>query len=222
MRFIDLTYVLSEETVPFPGKTPFSRKILRYPQGIRLDDINVSAGIGTHMDAPIHVSKGGGIDLIPIAQCNGPACVLHLADKVKGDSDYAISAEDILEWEKINGKIPEESIVLADTGWGQFWGKEKFCFLDKKGVCHLPGFSEAAAKLLAIRKVKGVGIDTMSIDTGNAPKPVAHLALLEENIFLVENMANLEQLPAVGAHVWILPMKIKDASEAPVRAFAVL
>lgn len=62
----------------------------------------------------------------------------------------------------------------------------------------------------------------MSIDTGNAPKPVAHIALLKEGIFLVENLANLDQLPPTGAHVWLIPMKIKDASEAPVRAFALL
>lgn len=185
--------------------------------------MNLSTGIGTHMDAPSHVFPDGQtIDLIPLTQCHAPACVLHLADQVQDDSDYEISVNDILEWEGNHGSIKADTIVLADTGWGKYWGEQKFCQQDEKGTCHFPGFSKGAAKILVDRKIKGVGIDTLSIDTGNTTDSPAHSYFLKNKIIIVENLDNLERLPATGALVWILPMKIKGAPEAPVRAFAIL
>jgi kynurenine formamidase len=220
---MDLTHSLSEKTPVHPAKTPFSSRIRAYyEQGARFDDIALSSGIGTHMDAPSHFYREGKtIDQIPIAQCCGPACVLHLADRVKGDGDYEISMADIELWEKEHGKIPPKSIVLVHTGWDRYWGKEEFCFQDDTGVCHFPGFSKAAAELLVTRQVNGVGIDTTGIDPGFQSRGLAHLVFLKEEMFLVENLANLGRLPPKGAFVYILPMKIEGAPEAPVRAIAV-
>lgn len=224
MNVIDLTYTLSEETQPFPGKTRFSRSCCAcYEKGFRLEDMHLSFGLGTHMDAPFHVDpKGVGVDEIPLSQCYGHVCVLQLSHKVLENADYSISVEDLLEWEQKHGPIPRDSIVFAHTGWGKYWGKEKFCFQDQNLVCHFPGFSGQAAQLLTERHVKGVGIDTMSIDTGDAKEPSAHLAFLKNKIYVIENLNNLELLPPIGAYAWIAPMKIKNAPEAPVRAFAII
>lgn len=210
--------------VVYPGKKPLTRTICaHYEEGACLTNISLSSGIGTHMDAPMHFyPKGRAIDQIPIDQCCGPLCVLHIAEKVNGNADYAISAEDIHNWEKANGLIPAESIFLAHTGWDHYWGQEKFCFQDDKGICHYPGFSKEAAELLVMRKVKGVGIDTLGIDRGCQNPAFAHIVLLKENLFLVENLANLRQVPAIGAFGYILPIKLEGAPEAPVRAIAVI
>jgi len=45
---------------------------------------------------------------------------------------------------------------------------------------------------------------------------------LEEGKHIVENVANAKQLPPLGAHVLILPMKIEGATEAPVRMIAAI
>jgi kynurenine formamidase len=52
------------------------------------------------------------------------------------------------------------------------------------------------------------------------PLGESHRILLEKNIPAFENVAALDQLPATGAIVASLPMKIKDGSGAPLRIVA--
>ena len=79
MTLVDLTHTLSESTRGYPGKTGFSKEIQAYYENMySVIDIHHSTGIGTHMDAPSHFfAKMHGIDIVPLAQCHGPAYVLH-------------------------------------------------------------------------------------------------------------------------------------------------
>ena len=175
------------------------------------------------MDAPMHfVKEGMGIDEIPLAQCMAPAYVIDLQEKVGGDSEYVVMEEDIIEWEEEYGLIPDECFVLIRMGWDQFWNEEKFCKKNKKGECFYPGISSKAAELLVDRKVKGVGIDTLGIDPGIKKEAKAHEILLREDILIIENLANLSKLPPLGSYVFMIPMKIQDAPEAPTRAIAIV
>ena len=88
---------------------------------------------------------------------------------------------------------------------------------------HFPGLHPDAARWLAAnRTVKAVGIDTASIDYGQSTLFETHRALYERNIPGLENLANLDRLPARGAKVIALPMKIKGGSGAPLRALALV
>jgi kynurenine formamidase len=222
-KVIDLTHILSEETLVYPGKTPFSRVICANCEaGYSLHDMSLSTGIGTHMDAPNHFCFGGGMDSVSLSQCFGAGCVIHLGDRVQNNIDYGITRSDIEGWEAIHGQIPAGSLVLFHTGWDRYWGTERFCEPDAQGVCHFPGISEEAAHLLVKRRVGVVGIDAMGIDVGINREYIAHKILLGARIPLVENLACLGDLPATGSTVYMLPMKIKDAPEAPIRAMAVM
>ncbi len=48
-------------------------------------------------------------------------------------------------------------------------------------------------------------------------KPNAHTRILSLNLFGIENVNNLGQLPPVGAKVYIMPIKIEEGSGAPIR-----
>ena len=88
---------------------------------------------------------------------------------------------------------------------------------------HFPGLHQDAAKWLAeTRKAKAVGLDTASIDYGQSTLYESHRVLYERDIPAFENLTNLDQLPARGAIVIALPMKIKGGSGAPLRAIAIL
>ena len=65
-----------------------------------------------------------------------------------------------------------------------------------------------------------VGIDTASIDFGRSAAFEAHRALFEAEIPVFENVAALDELPARGALVVALPMKIRGGSGAPLRIVA--
>jgi kynurenine formamidase len=72
------------------------------------------------------------------------------------------------------------------------------------------------------RRVRGVGIDTASIDRGQSTDFRAHRVLSKANVVVFENLANLDVLPARGAAFLGLPMKIRGGSGGPLRAIALL
>ncbi len=88
---------------------------------------------------------------------------------------------------------------------------------------HFPGMSaEAATWLAEERKIRMVGLDTPSIDHGPSESFDAHVVLFERNVPALENVANLDRLPAQGFTVVALPMKIGGGTGAPVRILAIL
>ena len=82
--------------------------------------------------------------------------------------------------------------------------------------------ADAATWLVKNRNIRGVGIDTPSIDYGLSKTFPSHQILYEANIYGLENVANLDQLPATGYIVYALPMKIVRGSGGPVRILATM
>lgn len=66
-----------------------------------------------------------------------------------------------------------------------------------------------------------IGIDTLSPDAGGKDFPV-HRVILGAGKYIVENIANAAAVPPTGAKILIMPVKIKDGTEAPVRLVAVV
>ena len=99
------------------------------------------------------------------------------------------------------------------TGWDRYWKQpEKY-----RNNLVFPSISvEAADFLLTERNITGLGIDTLSPDNPANGYPV-HKLILGANKYIVENIANAGSLPPVGSYSLVLPMKIKDGTEAPVR-----
>ena len=79
---------------------------------------------------------------------------------------------------------------------------------------------QAAEWLVHERKIHAIGIDTASIDYGQSQTFGSHVQLMGQNVPACENVANLDRVPAVGAQVIALPMKIRGGSGAPLRMVA--
>ena len=79
---------------------------------------------------------------------------------------------------------------------------------------------DAARWLVSERAIKAVGLDTASIDYGQSTLFESHRVLLGKNIPAFENLDALDKLPATGAYVVALPMKIKGGSGGPLRIVA--
>lgn len=232
--WIDLTHSFSSETLYWPNN----------PTGFQLDtQFNgmTESGFyyssyafcapehgGTHLDAPVHFADGRqSTDEIPLDNLMGNAIVIDVSEKALKDPNYLISIEDITEWEKQNQQIQVGTIILFRTGYGQFYPDAKKYFgTDVKGAeaiskLHFPGIDPALSEwLVKNRKPKAVGLDTPSLDDGQSKDFKAHQILLGENIPGFENVANLDKLPATGAYVFALPMKIKNGSGGPLRIIA--
>ena len=232
-KIIDLTYPFNEQTIYWPTAKSFQHEKVSWgkaPGGYFYSSANYCASEhgGTHLDAPIHFSeKGWTSDQIPIDRFVGPAFVIDISAQCVSNPDYTLSVQDIMAWEKKHGKIPTNSIVLLRTGWGKFWpDKKKYLGDDRPGETsnlHFPSFSKESAEFLVQqRKVKGVGIDTASIDPGTSKDFIAHQIFTGANVYGLENVAHLEEVPEKGATLIAMPMKIENGTGGPVRIIAVL
>ena len=116
---------------------------------------------------------------------------------------------------------------MFNTGLGNVWPDAiKYTGTNKKGnegVAELQFAAihkDTATFLSERRSIKAVGIDTMGFDNSIQPKRMSHQIFFAHDIPGVENVANLDALPAKGAYLIGLPMKIKGGSAAPIRLIA--
>jgi kynurenine formamidase len=233
--WVDLSHGFSKETIYWPTATPFTLKVVsaqETPGGwyYASNDFSTSEHGGTHLDAPIHFAEGRHTtDEVPLDRLIGPAVVVDATSQAEVDADYRLDRKALEEWERSHGRIPDGTIVLVRTGWSSRWpDKARYLGTTKRGPegvaeLHFPGIDSSAARWLADeRRVRAVGIDTPSIDHGQSKTFDTHRILLGQNIPAFENVASLERVPATGAMVVALPMKIEGGSGGPLRIVALV
>ncbi|MEC9243043.1 MAG: cyclase family protein [Gemmatimonadota bacterium] len=230
-RWIDLSYAYSEETLYWPTEDGFQLEELAYGEtesGYFYSSYKISTAEhgGTHLDAPIHFSRGGmSAEQIPLDRLIAPAVVVDVA--ARATPDYLIDVGDLEEWERTHGRIPDGAILLLRTGWGQRW-PDRLGYLGTERTgpeavaeLHFPGIHPEAARWITDqRNVAAVGIDTPSIDYGQSTGFEAHVIIYGSDIPGFENVANLQEIPEVGAFVVALPMKVAGGSGGPLRIVA--
>ena len=231
-KLVDLTHAFDDKAIYWPTAKSFTWEKESWGRNAQGDwytagRYSASEHGGTHLDAPIHFAEGKQtVDQIPIDKLVGPAIVIDVSAAVATDRDYRLSPGDIAAWEAKHGRISADSIVLVHTGWSKFWGDRKaYLGTGKAGDTanlHFPGISKEAAALLAERKVDAVGLDTPSLDHGPSRDFAAHRALAAANVYGLENVANLDRLPPIGATLIALPMKIKGGTGGPTRIIAII
>lgn len=233
-RVIDLTHPFDDRTLYWPtSPSSFELKRLSYgetPGGwfYASNSLCTPEHGGTHLDAPIHFDKAGKtVDQIPPRQLIAPGVVIDVSAKAGADPDYRLSVEDLRSWEKLHGNIPAGAIVLLRTGWGKRWpDRKRYLGDDTPGDAsklHFPSYGkESAEYLVRQRHVAALGVDTASIDFGASKDFIVHRIASAAGVPGLENVANLDELPPVGAWVIALPMKIAGGSGGPLRIVALV
>lgn len=232
---IDLTHTFSKETVYWVTAKEFDLDTVFYGDTDKgyfysANNFETAEHGGTHLDAPIHFAKGKHTtDQIPLKKLIGSAVKIDVSKNASNNVDYLVSVEDLTNWEAQHGAIPEESIILLETGHSQFYPDPiKYLGTDQRGddavaLLHFPGLDpEAAQWLVNNRDISAIGIDTPSIDYGQSKDFKSHVILLSQNIPAFENVMNLNKLPPNGFQVVALPMKIEGGSGGPLRIIALL
>src|SRR5215468_164407 len=233
-KVVDLSHAFDEKTLYWPtSPSSFELKKLSYgdtPGGwfYAANSLCTPEHGGTHLDAPIHFDKAGKtIDQIPPRQLIAPAVVIDVSAKAAADPDYRLSLDDVRGWEKRHGPIPQGAIVLLRTGWGKRWpDRKQYLGDDTPGDAsklHFPSYGkESAEYLVGQRHVGALGLDTASIDHGPSKDFMVDRIAAAAGVVGLENLANLDQVPEVGAWVIALPMKIGGGSGGPLRAVALI
>jgi kynurenine formamidase len=221
-KIIDLTHTLDETIPSWSGSCGFQAEIkLDYadcPDEVkfRVQQIKMHAGVGTHIDAPAHcVQDDLTVDQLSLSNLIASTVVIDVSNLSHGR--YSVTVKDIEGFEKSYGTIQPNSFVIIKTGWEQFWNEpQKY-----RNNHFFPSVSKAAAEFLLKRQIVGVGIDTLSPDRPEDGYPV-HALLLGAGKYIIENVANLTELPPVGCFTLALPIKIKGATEAPIRLIGLI
>lgn len=234
-NIIDLTHTFSKESIYWVTAKEFKLDTVAFGETDKgyfysANNFETAEHGGTHIDAPIHFAANAqSLDQIPLTRLIGQGIKIDVSEMAKHNRDYQVSVEDFTNWEKENGAIPEDAIILLETGFSKFYpNKKEYLGTDERGndavqKLHFPGLSpEAATWLVKNKKIKSIGLDTASIDYGQSTHFQSHVILLSENIPAFENVANLDKIPVKDFQIIALPMKIKGGSGGPLRIIAIV
>src|SRR5438093_29616 len=177
--WIDISIPLRDGLVPWPGDPPFHlERLFDLARGdiCNCSMLSTSAHIGTHMDAPLHfLRRGRSIDTLPLEATVGPARVVSVRNP------QAISLDDVRRYRIRTGeRLLFKTRNAGRGGGGQF-------FEDYVAV------SPEAARYLASRRLRAVGIDGPSIGRQNGAE--THRILLAAGIWIIEGL-DLRRVPA--------------------------
>jgi len=234
-RLVDLSMPVHADMLTFPrvpppalcvyeSHTEFAERIGAAEHGV--DSLTASYlvvandHVGTHCDARKHiVPDAGGPDTIPLEYCFSDGVLLDFTDRAPGDIISAADIEAALA--KIEYEVKERDIVLIHTGAGAYNTEERY----RTDHC---GMTAEATRHLIAQGVRMMGVDAITFDP-----PVwamferkqfweAHRVMLQREYYHLENMTNLEKLPAYGFTLSVLPVKWVNTTAAPVRAVAII
>ena len=224
-RVVDLTHRLVEAFPSFLGpQAVFSEVTFDFDTaGFYAKTWEVYEHIGTHIDSPGHFSPGMKlVDMLDPRTLVAPIVVIDIKDKAVADPNALVEPEDLVAFEAAHGRIPQRAIVAMNSGWS---GKvdDGDTFRGGAGFPDLnfPGFSiDATDWLVAHRNPVAIGVDTMSLDPGNSSTFDVHVGFLGTGRYGIENLANLDSIPARGAHAFVGAIPWEEGSGGPCRVLA--
>ena len=205
----DLSHTISPGMPCFPGAEPpvFSKPFTVASHGFAEQKITLFTHSGTHMDAPAHIFEAGQtLEQLGLPHFVGSAVALDLTRLPAN----VIVVNDLRPFQRL---LAGKDFVLLRTGWCEHWGNAAY-FRD------YPVLSEAAAQWLTGFDFKGIGVDAISFDSHDSSALPIHRIFLSRNIVLIENLVNLEKIPAGEFVFCCLPLKLAETDGAPVRAVA--
>jgi kynurenine formamidase len=235
VRLVELTHPLNEETIVWPTSMPFEFETV-FEGWVDDEYYYASRNFcgpehgGTHLDSPIHFAEGRwATHEIPPERLMGPGAVVDVTEQAAGDPNYEVTVEDLVDWEERHGAISQGAILLLHTGRDRLWpDAEAYLGTAARGEdavveLEFPGLHpEAARWLVEERAIVAVGLDTPSLDHGPSTRFETHRILFEANVYGLENVANLGELPPTGAFILALPPLLEGGTGGPVRILGVI
>jgi arylformamidase len=191
-------------TVPiFEGMPVYKNKPEKQPKFEKATNAHVTESrlsidvhTGTHIDAPLHmINDGDTFETIDLEKLVGTCKVFDLT-KVDG----GITADHLQEFD-----IAENDFILFKTKNSNDEGFNfEFIYL-----------AECGAKLLAEKKIRGVGIDALGVERSQEGHPT-HKTLFGSQIIVIEGL----QLKDVDEGTYFMvaaPLKLIGTDAAPAR-----
>ena len=186
----------------YPGDTRTNLVQIKYLNEDKYNNykLDICMHSGTHIDSPMHLTPCKEyISELPLESFIGNGCVLDVRNQaiIKLKDEY-------------NTLVKENSIVLLYTGFDAYYGTKEY-------YQNHPSIDIELCDFLVEKKIKMIGMDTPSPD--RYPFKI-HKLLFENNIYILENLTNLDQLLNIDRfEVIAFPLKI-NADSSITRAVA--
>jgi kynurenine formamidase len=224
-RLVDLSHEFREDFPVFPGAPPSSRRTaVTIPAGGFYGQVwTIWEHTCTHMDVPAHFIEGGRTSPeMTLRELVAPIVVVDISRRAAREPDTVVTPEDLGRFERRHGRIPRGAVVAMYSGWEARAGSvEAYRNTDATGTMRFPGFGKEAVEwLLERRRIRGIGVDTMSLDRGSSSTFDVHLTVLGADRYGVENLRNLRAIPPRGATLVLGLIPWRQGSGGPCRAFA--
>lgn len=207
MRIHDISVPIRSDMPTYqgePGPKLEFRSLVSKGDPYTLSTLSLGSHTGTHVDAPSHFLDGGpGVQALPLDALAGPA---HVAE-FGGDTHIAAADLDRMD-------IPADcQRLLFKTRNGRFWDDSSF---------HTEFIALAldAARALAERGVRLIGIDYLSIEQFRAERYEVHETLLASGVVILEGL-DLRSVSPGGYFLVCAPLNVVGAEGAPARAFLI-
>ncbi len=208
-RIIDLTHPITADMPVYPGTGQPVIEVAATvaEQGFFEHRISMVTHTGTHMDAPAHMIEGGRtLDSFPASTFVGPATVADVSNAADGAIGRALL-------EPLADTIARQAFLLLHTGWSARWGDASY-FSD------YPALTPEAAHWLGRFDLRGIGLDTISIDRADTTDFPVHQVVLGREQVIIENLTGLGPLVGREFTLSCLPLALAGADGSPVRAVA--
>ena len=200
MSIYDLSPEISEKMTVYKNKAgnlPKMKVIRTIKEVANESRIDIYLHTGSHVDAPYHfLEKGKTIEKASLDKFMGKAIVLDFT-KIKDSINKKIL---------LKKNFFADDIVLLKTRNKTLKKFDfKFTYLEKSG-----------AEYLVSKKIKAVGIDSLSVERGQHDYGT-HKILLRNNIPIFEGL-NLSKVRQGRYIFYGFPLKIRKGEASPVRA----
>jgi kynurenine formamidase len=251
-RAYDLAVLLETGMTRHAAHPPFSYALVKkhhehpYPGGISsaMEMLTMGAHVGTHVDAPGHISLDGCIfggrevaeyesswDGISVGSVEELPPLIGPGHLVDGEVLFGreltpadgFGADELDSWFADRTAPEPGSIVVFRTGYMKYWHDTDKYLGTGKG---LPGVTLSGAKWLTDRGVRAVGSDTVNFENKpqwTVPALHVHVHMLVENGTPIMESLDLEALAADEVEDFFFvasALRIKGGTGSPIRPLA--
>jgi len=226
-RKVEVKKLLVGDTRPLSSSNPEERKVsvFEHPPDQRnmvpipdgqyflMSEIELNTHAGTHIEIPYHCLKGRQ-DFIefPLERFFGSLVVLHMRGLNPHDE---VSLEEMKRACGLAGGIQKGDVVFCDFGYDAYFFESPEKYMTN------PYPSIEAVRWLVDLEIKMFGVDAGMIERPKNPVHENHLLFFQNDIPIIENLANLDQVKKNRAEVYAFPIAIKFAESMPIRVVAI-
>lgn len=201
-RPIDISLRLHPDIPVWPGSDGFRiRRALAIARGdqANVSTIEMDVHCGTHVEGPLHfLEDGAALDTFPLEVFTGHAQVIHLPDAASiGPAD-------------LEAMPAGTERLLIRTANSETWARRTAFDGDYVGL------TSDAARWIADRRLRLVGIDSLSIQRWG-DDPETHRILMRAGVAILEGV-DLSGVAPGEYRLTCLPLRLDGAEASPVRA----